>query len=176
MSVFVPPDRVGSFTQAVRAPLDFVKFSISWGSTVVPPESVKTISFPLAWAFAARSESEERLTRTGKLVWVPEIIVPLTVSFFRPVQLHGLMTRGEPPPPPHGDVSSFPGDEKRSGRFWLVYSVLIQSAERAPVDTRISSSWPRNMDPSPEAMVGTVMAFPQPSPEWGMTDTRFPSM
>src|SRR5512136_786634 len=147
MSVFVPPDRVGSFTQAVRAPLDFVKFSISWGSTVVPPESVKTISFPLAWAFAARSESEERLTRTGKLAWVPEIIVPLMVSFFREAQAHGLMTSGPPPPPQPAPV--VPLETKRSGRFWLLYSVPIQDSERPIREIRTSSMSPHHSEAYP---------------------------
>src|SRR5512136_778597 len=115
MSVFTPLDRVGSFTQAVRAPLDFVKFSISWGRTVEPPESVKTMSFPFAWALAARSESKGRLTRTGKLVWVPETMVPLMVSFFRETQSQGLMTRGPapPPPPPPPQAPQSPGQEEQ---------------------------------------------------------------
>src|SRR5512136_664503 len=115
MSVFTPLDRVGSFTQATRAPLDFVKFSISWGRTVEPPESVKTMSFPFAWALAARSESKGRLTRTGKLVWVPETMVPLMVSFFREAQSQGLMTRGPapPPPPPPPQAPQSPGQEEQ---------------------------------------------------------------
>src|SRR5512136_3000617 len=115
MSVFTPLDRDGSFTQAVRAPLDFVKFSISWGRTVEPPESVKTMSFPFAWALAARSESKGRLTRTGKLVWVPETMVPLMVSFFRETQSQGLMTRGPapPPPPPPPQAPQSPGQEEQ---------------------------------------------------------------
>src|SRR5512136_789768 len=115
MSVFAAEEICGSFTQAVRAPLDFVKFSISWGRTVEPLESVKTMSFPFAWALAARSESKGRLTRTGKLVWVPETMVPLMMSFFRETQSQGLMTRGPapPPPPPPPQAPQSPGQEEQ---------------------------------------------------------------
>src|SRR5512136_718749 len=146
--VFIPLVRVGTFTQAMRAPLDFVKFSISWGRTVKPPESVKTMSFPLAWASVARSASEERLIRTGKLVRVPEIIAPLMVSFFRPVQLQGLMARGALPPPPQ-PAPVVPLETKRSGRFWLAYSVVIQDSERPILEIRTSSICPHHSEAYP---------------------------
>ena len=73
----------GTFTQATRLPELFVKFSISWGSWVVPSDAVKTMSWPFVWGSAARSGSEGRLTRTGKFVWVPETCRWLMVMFFR---------------------------------------------------------------------------------------------
>src|SRR5512136_2916483 len=134
MSVFAPEEIWGSFTQAVRAPLDFVKFSISWGRTVEPPESVKTMSFPLAWALAARSESEGRLTRTGKLVWVPVTMVPLMVSFFRETQSQGLMTRGPapPPPPPPPQAPQSPGQEEQVSAPLQVRSPQLGQAPQSP--------------------------------------------
>src|SRR5512136_3351075 len=150
MSVFTEAERVGSFTQGVRAPLDFVKFSISWGRTVEPPESVKTMSFPFAWALAARSESKGRLTRTGKLVWVPETMVPLMVSFFREAQSQGLMTRGPapPPPPPPPQAPQSPGQEEQVSaplqrRSPQVGQAPQSAGEEAQVSTPLQVSSPQ---------------------------------
>jgi len=58
----------GILTQACNSPVAPLNLSISWSSLVVPSEAVNKISYPSSRASAAKSVSELKLIKTGKLV------------------------------------------------------------------------------------------------------------
>ena len=67
ISVDVDADIVGNFTHAIISPVVLSNFSISWESTVVPSDSVKTKSLPRDSFVWIKSVSVNEI-KTGKSV------------------------------------------------------------------------------------------------------------
>ena len=71
------------FTHANNSPDESLNLSISWLSLVVPLEEVKRMSSPSSWASLARSESDVKLIKIGKLVKFAVTNPESMVSFLR---------------------------------------------------------------------------------------------